>query len=250
MTRLKVMLTDWIMGEKHPYAKLKIPDWQMYVDTTGRTLAGRLQALGYATANVGKWHLGHDPAYCPENQGFDVTIVGYRSGAPSSYFYPYNGNRRDNMHPPNLQEGTAGEYLTCRLTWEAEQFILDNKDRPFFLYFPHYAVHMPLQAPDSLVQHYEKRISPGLRHGKPTYAARVHSVDQSVGAIMAVLQREGLSNNTVGFFTCDNGGLTLWDITDNSPPRIPQNMLDELVRWRHAVGPQLPVDNPDYMPEN
>lgn len=215
----RINLTDWISGHKRPYAKLQVPDWQMYLDTTERTVAELLRERGYATASVGKWHLGDDPAYWPPNQGFDVNIGGYRYGAPGSYFYPYHGNRRDRKHPPNLSAGDPGEYLTHRLTEEAEQFIRANRDSPFFLYLPYYAVHTPLQAPDSLTAHYREKMTPGALHNNPVYAAMVHSVDQGVGAILDLLESEDLSGNTVVFFTSDNGGLVLRDVTDNTPLR-------------------------------
>ena len=99
----RLHLTDWIQGHKRKNAKLKVPDWQMYLDTTEVTIAEAVRKEGYVTANFGKWHLGDVPVYWPENQGFDVNIGGYRWGAPGSYFYPYHGDKRDKMHPPNLE---------------------------------------------------------------------------------------------------------------------------------------------------
>ncbi len=215
----RLHLTDWIQGSKRPKAMLKVPDWQMYLDTTEVTIAEALQKAGYVTANIGKWHLGDAPKYWPENQGFDVNIGGYRWGAPGSYFYPYYGNRRDKQHPPNLEHGEKGEYLTDRLTKEAVHFIRENKDRPFFIYFPHYAVHMPIQAHDSLIQYYKGKIGELNRHRNATYAAMIQSVDQSVGSIRRILADLKLEGHTAIFFTSDNGGLELWEITDNWPLR-------------------------------
>jgi len=211
----RLHLTDWIQGHKRPKARLKVPDWQMYLDTTEVTLAEVLKKGGYITANFGKWHLGDDPVYWPENQGFDVNIGGYRWGAPGSYFYPYHGFKRDSIHPPNLESGQEGEYLTDRLTDEAVKFIENNHDSLFFIYFPHYAVHTPIQAHDSLTKYFETKLQSGLRHTNAAYAAMIYSVDQSVGRIRETLDRLGIADNTAILFTSDNGGLELRNITDN-----------------------------------
>jgi len=215
----RLHLTDWIQGHKRPKAKLKVPDWQMYLDTTEVTIAEALKQGGYTTANFGKWHLGDTPAYWPESQGFDVNIGGYRWGAPGSYFYPYHGNRRDKMHPPNLESGVEGEYLTDRLTDEVVQFIEEQKDHSFFIYFPHYAVHTPIQAHDSLIQYYQNKVSENSRQKNPAYAAMIHSMDHSLGKIRATLEELDISGKTSIFFTSDNGGLELRNITDNGPIR-------------------------------
>jgi arylsulfatase A-like enzyme len=215
----RLHLTDWIQGHKRPNAKLKVPDWQMYLDTTEVTIAEALKQAGYVTANFGKWHLGDTPEYWPENQGFDVNIGGYRWGAPGSYFFPYHGNKRDKMHPPNLENGTEGEYLTDRLTDEAISFIKQEKDRPFFIYFPHYAVHTPIQAHDSLVQYYQAKVSDSSRHTNATYAAMIHSMDHSLGRLRTTLEELQLDMRTAIFFTSDNGGLELRNITDNGALR-------------------------------
>jgi arylsulfatase A len=215
----RLHLTDWIQGHKRPHARLKVPEWQMYLDTSEVTIAEALKKGGYVTANFGKWHLGDEPKYWPENQGFDVNIGGYRWGAPGSYFYPYHGNRRDGRHPPNLENGREGEYLTDRLTVEALEFLDEHYQDPFFIYFPHYAVHTPIQAHDSITRYFEDKITPGTRHRNATYAAMIHSVDQSVSKIRAKLTELGIDNKTAVFFTSDNGGLELRQITDNGAIR-------------------------------
>jgi arylsulfatase A len=211
----RLHLTDWIQGHKRPNAKLLVPDWQMYLDTAEVTIAETLKQRGYVTANFGKWHLGDTPEYWPEQQGFDVNIGGYRWGAPGSYFYPYHGNRRDGVHPPNLELGKNGEYLTDRLTDEAIGFLEEYGDQPFFIYFPHYAVHTPIQAHDSLTTYFEEKVRQDLRHRNATYAAMIQSVDESVGRIREKLRQLGIADETAIFFTSDNGGLELRDITDN-----------------------------------
>lgn len=215
----RLHLTDWIPGHVLPQARLRVPDWQMYLDTAEVTLAERMKMAGYATAIFGKWHLGDSFLYWPEHQGFDLNVGGYRYGSPGSYFYPYHGNRRDKKPPPNLASGQKGEYLTYRLTEEAVRFIRQKANEPFFIYFSHYAVHRPLQAPDSLIRYFKNKVKPGMRQQNATYAAMVKTVDQSVGRIRAELQRLGIADQTAIIFTSDNGGLELANVTDNGPIR-------------------------------
>ena len=115
-----------------------------------------------------------------------------------------------------LPDGQAGEYLTDRLTDEAVQYLRAHRDEPFFLYFPHYAVHTPLQADRELVATYEQ-VPEAARQGDPVYAAMVQSVDDSVGRVVATLKDLGLEENTVVIFASDNGGF--WKATDNAPLR-------------------------------
>ena len=99
---------------------------------------------------------------------------------------------------PGLKAGGhEGEYLTDRLTDEAEQFIEQNKDRPFFLYFAHYAVHMPLQAKPAVLAKYKAKPPQGGQNN-PTYAAMVESVDESVGRILRKLQALGIAERHGG----------------------------------------------------
>lgn len=219
----RLHITDYIPGGKSPAnAKMKIPNWRLFLPLDEVTLAERLKPLGYRTANIGKWHLGDDPKYWPKAQGFDVNVAGSGAGQPPSYFDPYVRNQpvHGNVGMPTLKPRKPGEYLTDRLTDEAIDFIEQSRNEPFFLYMPHHAVHTPLQAKADLVEEYRKRLRPGLRHHNPVYAAMVHSVDESVGRIVAKLDDLKLTDRTLVLFTSDNGGL-VWkaDATNNSPLR-------------------------------
>src|SRR5438874_5265948 len=149
----RLHITDWIAGSERPYAKLKIPDWRQYLPHEETTIAEVFKANGYVTCHIGKWHLG-DEAYWPTTQGFDLNIGGNHRGQPPSYFFPYE---RDAIKLPGLSEGKEGEYLTDRLTDEAIRFITNNKEQPFFLYLPHYAVHTPLQAKPEKIEKYKAK---------------------------------------------------------------------------------------------
>lgn len=195
----RLHITDWITGHTMPYAKLLTPDWTQYLPLEETTIAEILKKQGYATASIGKWHLGDDVKYYPEKQGFDLNIAGTYQGQPPSYFSPYN--------IPRLNNGPSGEYLTDRLTDEAEKFITDKKDQPFFLYLPYYAVHTPLQAKKEDVEYFRSKIDPDGNQKNATYAALIKSVDESVGRIVVLLNKLKIAENTLIVFTSDNGGL-------------------------------------------
>ena len=213
----RLHLTDWIAGHDRPKAKLKIPDWQKFLPFEEITLAEQFKAAGYATASIGKWHLTPglkegDEAYYPEKHGFDINVGGYARGQPPSYHAPYK--------IPTLTEGPAGEFLTDREAAEAVKFIEANKEKPFFLYLPHYAVHTPLGGKPDVIAKYQAKAAklPDLKQKNATYAALVESVDDSLGTIRAALKRLKLDEHTIIVFTADNGGLL--PVTDNSPFRV------------------------------
>ena len=211
------------------------------LDSNIVTIAEAIKSAGYVSASIGKWHLGDDPQFGPVDQGFDVNVGGYIAGHPQKgYFVPYNN--------PELPDGPQGEYLTDRLTDEALNFIETNKDRPFFLYLPHYAVHTPLQAKTELIEKYKKKPgSNGQNNSK--YAAMIESTDQGVGRIMDKLNELDLAENTIVFFFSDNGGVK--GITSNQPLRGGKGMLYEggirepmVVRWPGVVEPGTTSDTP------
>ena len=145
------------------------------LDKDNITFAEILQQNGYTTASIGKWHLGEGAETGPIGQGFDVNVGGNTAGRPQSYFSPYKN--------PNLSDGPEGEYLTDRLTDEAIGFIEKNRNKPFFLYLPHYAVHTPIQAQKNLIEKYEKKQANEI-HNNPVYAAMIESMDSGIGRIV------------------------------------------------------------------
>ena len=229
----RLHLTDWITGHKRPKAKLKVPDWTMYLDHEQITLAEMFKPLGYATCSIGKWHLG-DEEYYPETQGFDTNLGGNHRGSPPSYFSPYK--------IPQLPDGPDREYLTDRLTDEAIGWIEQQGDQPWFLYLPHYAVHTPIQAKKEMTAEYEARIEEDNPQTNAKYAAMVQSVDESVGRLMDTLDRLKLADDTIVFFMSDNGGLER--VTSNKPLRAGKGTPYEggvreplIVRWPGHIEP-------------
>ncbi len=194
----RLHITDWIPGNVRPFARLKVPDWTMHLPLETMNLARLLKPAGFTGASIGKWHLG-GPAFYPDKQGFDVNIAGTAAGQPPSYFAPYR--------IATLPDGPAGEFLSDRLTDEALKFIETNKDQPFLLYLPHYAVHTPLMAKPHVIEKYKKKADPHAPQHNAVYAGLVESVDDSIGRIMHKLDELKLAGNTIVIFNSDNGGL-------------------------------------------
>ena len=153
------------------------------------TIARHLQAAGYLTALVGKWHLG-DAEHYPETHGFDVNIGGTLWGGAEHLFLPLSGGReyQEFRYVPHLEFGKPGEYLTDRLTDEALRVIDRAGDRPFFLYLAHHAVHTPIEAKAADVDHFVEEFAEKSIHRNAAYAAMVRSLDENFGRVIDASQ--------------------------------------------------------------
>ncbi|MEZ0277022.1 MAG: sulfatase-like hydrolase/transferase, partial [Roseimicrobium sp.] len=158
-----------------------------------KTVAESMKAAGYATGMFGKWHLGNNEAYHPGKRGFDEAIVSM-------------GKHFDFNTTPKVEIPQEDTYLADFLTEKAVDFITRHKDKPFFLYLPHFGVHSPFQAKKELIERFQPKAAAGGHHN-PTYAAMIASVDESVGHVMETLEKLNLADNTVLIFTSDNGGV-------------------------------------------
>jgi len=225
----RLHLTDWLPGRAdRPDQKLVRPAIRQQLPLDELTLAEALKTAGYATGHVGKWHLG-GAGFGPRQQGFDVNVAGDQAGSPRSYFAPFKDAQGRFM--PGLEQAPAGDYLTDRLTTEAERFIEAHRERPFFLYFAHYAVHIPLRAKQDMIAKYAADGRPGTQNN-PIYAAMVESMDESVGRVVKKLADLGLAKKTLVIFTSDNGGLSVREgpntpATTNAPLREGKGFLYE-----------------------
>jgi arylsulfatase A-like enzyme len=249
-------VTDWIPGrpssEKGP---ITTPRTATELKLAETTIAERLKPAGYRSASVGKWHLG-GKGFWPTDQGFDINIGGTESGSPPRSPKPYFGP----FELPNLKAG-PGEFLTEKLTEAASGFIAQNGANPFLLYLSHYAVHTPLGARDAgIARHKEK----ARGRYNPVYAAMVESLDESVGQVLAAIDRAGVADHTMVMFFGDNGGLryegkSTQFVTDNAPLRAGKGHLYEggireplIVRCPKVVKAGTVVDTPvssvDFLP--
>jgi arylsulfatase A-like enzyme len=151
----RLRMTDWLPGRKEfSFQKLQNARIRQQLPSEEVTLAEALRKQGYATAHFGKWHLGEEPSG-PRQHGFEVQIPRWHKGWPKAGY-----------QAPFQLEGLGdqpGDYLTDRLTDEALKYVEANKDRPFFLYLSHFAVHDPIQGRPDLVQKYQAK----LRRSQP-----------------------------------------------------------------------------------
>lgn len=194
----RLHITDWIPGLPPENPKLTVPDFTKHLPLKEITLAERLHEAGYATASIGKWHLG-GPEFYPDRHGFDLNVAGTDQPQPRpGYFAPYAID--------TIEQGPEGEYITDRLGEEAVKFIRTNAERPFFLYLPQFAVHTPIQGKKPLVDRYQARVRDGMRHTNAAYAAMIDSMDQTVGRIRETLDELQIADDTIIIFTSDNGG--------------------------------------------
>ena len=162
------------------------------------TIAERLKPLGYATACIGKWHLGDQPDFLPTRQGFDRYY-----GIPYSNDMQRVSAETGQRVVPLLRDETVAELLTDEMqtaiveksTAEAVRFIEEAKGGPFFLYLPYTAVHAPIVP--------GKRFQGKSHNGK--FGDWVEEVDWSVGELLDTLRRLELADNTLVIFTSDNG---------------------------------------------
>ena len=223
------------------------PQDHMYLPHEEVTIAEMLKAKGYVSASVGKWHLGGE-GYWPEDQGFDANIGGWTHGSPPSYHYPYENPEKEwNASIPTLKPGREGQYLTDRLTDDAIAFIQDNKDKPFFLYLTHYAVHTPLEAPKDLVLKHRSKFAGKDIPIVPAYAAMVENMDGNVGRVLDTLKELDLEEDTFVIFTSDNGGLA--SSAGQAPLRAGKGTLYEgglriplILKWPGRIPPGTTTD--------
>ncbi|MBI3879346.1 MAG: sulfatase-like hydrolase/transferase [Verrucomicrobia bacterium] len=198
-------------------------DPEIGLPLTERTLADHLKAAGYATGIVGKWHLGATEKFQPLRRGFDEFFGFLHEGhyyVPPPYRGVYSRFRTnenpydaDNSLIAGTREIVETNYLTDAFTREAVGFIERHRAQPWFLYVPYNAVHSPMQAKLADVE----KFSAITNAHRAVFAAMLHSLDESVGAILAKLRALGLEDDTLIFFLSDNGGPTAELTSSNLP---------------------------------
>src|SRR6185295_11364685 len=183
----------------------------LYAESTGGlpasevTIADLLKGRGYATALVGKWHLGHRPEFLPTRHGFDTYFgIPYsndmeaaadsppdRLEHPKSEYFNVPLYRDDRV----IERPARQETITRRYVEESIRFIRANHDRPFFLYLAHTMPHVPLFAGREFAG----------RSPRGPYGDVVEEIDEGVGRVLATLAERGLDRRTLVIFSSDNG---------------------------------------------
>ncbi len=214
-------------------------DWDRGLTPTGSSLPRLLKNNGYATALVGKWHLGWKSEFSPLAHGFDY-FFGFKSGFVDYYQHtagadaPLKADLFENDTPVNI-EG----YMTDLITERSIRFIQEHARQPFFIDVAYNAGHWPYQPPDapSVARDGGRHLGPfdDATSTRADYVAMLERADQGIGKILDALDRAGARQNTIVIFTNDNGGEWL---SRNAPLFHFKNSLWEggirvpaIVRW-------------------
>ncbi len=282
-----VGITNFIGGHAKGY--LVSTPYADHIKHDEKTIAEEIKSAGYSTWHVGKWHLAgrydrsdeFKKSHYPDEHGFDVNIAGCEAGMPHhGYFSPWMIK--------NLTEGKDGDYLPDRLTDKAINLIKNRGNKPFYLNLWYYLVHVPIEAKKEDIEYFkkkkadlslddveefkigdffpcehkkDKRIVRRLVQSDCTYAAMLKSLDENIGKLINTLKDEGIYDNTVIFFTSDNGGLSTAEgsPTCNKPLNEGKGWMYEggtreplIVKWDGRIIPgsicQTPVTSPDFYP--
>jgi arylsulfatase A-like enzyme len=216
-----------------------LPKSRRYLDPEAITLAEALQAAGYRTAHLGKWHLGLTEPHWPEAHGFETTFHCAPDPGPpgSTYFSPHgvhpDGHPSGKHRVGNVTDGPEGEHIADRLAREAMNFITAHQDEPFFLNLCQYSVHGPWEAKGDYIEHFKQKKDPTGRHTNPVMAAMLKSMDDSLGQVLKALDHLDLADDTIVVFFSDNGGnVKSWSTEgeQNRYLKLPKHHLHHMVK--------------------
>lgn len=229
------------------------------------TFGNGMKSAGYATAAIGKWHLGGTLPYNPTRRGFDEFFGFLHEG----HFYvpPSNHDVATHLRDPEppydednpIMRGTQvvqeKQYLTEAFTREAISYMERHKSQPFFLYLAYNSIHSPMQA----LQSYMKRFDYIQDQHRRVFAAMTACMDDCVGKLLATLRKENLEQDTLIYFVSDNGGPTSELTSSNLPLRGFKGNVYEggirtpcMVQWKGHIPAGRTYDQPvvslDIMP--
>ena len=192
---------------ERPLGAATSPDGKLGLPATGRSLPQLLKNGGYATALIGKWHLGYEPQFSPLTHGFDA-FFGFKSGYIDYYQHTDSTGAADLFE--NNDPIAAAGYMTDLITQRSVKFIDDHVKAPFFLEVAYSAAHWPCKVPDqpSTAVRNSAHVMPFDEHTdtRESYVKMMERADRGVGEILAALERQGLGSATLVIFTNDNGG--------------------------------------------
>ena len=206
------------------------------------TLPSLLKNAGYKTGMIGKWHLGISEKFNPINQGFDE-YFGFLGNA-NTYT---DGKHINSKIVRGIKPHEEHDYLTNAFAREALAFVDKQKKDPFFLYIAFNAVHSPLQASPKHNIDIDRIPNPNRR----TYASMLFAMDDAIGKLLAKLEKENLSENTLIFFISDNGGAETMNFSDNGHLKGTASTTWEggirvpfFVQWKAVLPKGKVYDNP------
>ena len=165
------------------------------------TIAEELKKAGYATAQIGKWHLGHSKQTIPNGQGFDYSF-GHLVGCIDNYshFFYWSGPNKHDLWRNDKEVFHNGEFFPDLMVKEAGQFMEKNKDKPFFIYFAMNSPHYPYQGSPEWLEYYKD-----LKYPRNLYAAFLSTMDERIGQLIQKLDDLGLTEDTIVIFQSDHG---------------------------------------------
>lgn len=165
------------------------------------TIAEELKANGYATAHIGKWHLGYTPETMPNGQGFDYSF-GHMGGCIDNYshFFYWNGPNRHDLHRNGEEVFHDGQYFPDLMVDELNAYVDRTKDKPWFIYWAINVPHYPYQGDKKWLKYYED-----LPYPRNLYAAFVSAMDERIGRVLDHLKSNRLEDNTIVIFQSDHG---------------------------------------------
>lgn len=168
------------------------------------TMAEMFRGAGYATAHIGKWHVGYTPETLPQQQGFDHSF-GHMGGCIDNYshFFYWSGPNIHDLWRNGNEVFHDGEYFPDLMAAEASEFMQQNRDRPFFIYYALNSPHYPYQGEAKWLERFKD-----LPYERRLYAAFLASQDERLGKLFATVDSLGLRDNTIVVFQSDNGHST------------------------------------------
>ncbi|MBT3198824.1 MAG: sulfatase-like hydrolase/transferase [Phycisphaerales bacterium] len=269
-------VTQWLPGRQVKNEKVLCAKTFSHMKKEETTLAEAFREGGYTTGFLGKWHMGAlKKTGGPKNHGFDSQLAVIETNK-CAMFYPFNN------HPKYFPDAKKGDNFTDKLTDAAVEFVTTKRDKPFFLYLAHFAMHAPIASKPELRRKFEakaKKLPPlsktesmihdpygskpyKKRQDEPEYAGELATLDENIGRLVKALKDGGLYENTIIIFTGDNGGRTGFfhgPPTSVQPLRAGKTYVFEgglrtplLIHWPGRTKPgtncQTPVIGMDFYP--
>lgn len=167
------------------------------------TIAEMLKGAGYATAHIGKWHLGYTPETMPNAQGFDHSF-GHMGGCIDNYshFFYWSGPNVHDLYRNGGEVHYDGEYFPDLMVEEAGNFMAAHREEPFFIYFAMNAPHYPYQGEPEWL---DKYAAAAMAYPRNLYGAFLSSADARIGALVERVEALGLAEDTIIIFQSDHG---------------------------------------------